>query len=140
MKAVKGKPPAATGETAREVAASRLYWMAAGCYVALTALLFAWLIWLAPPPESLRSPVLLIFLLPLVLGLRGVLHRRRYTLQWTGMLILLYFIHGLLAATGAAPQRWLGAAEILLTLAYFSAVMLILRRGKQRHKAGQSAG
>jgi uncharacterized membrane protein len=140
MKALKGKPPADAGETARHVAASPLYWTAAGCYLALTGLLFAWLIWLAPPPASLRSPVLLVFLLPLVLGLRGVLHRRRYTLQWTGMLILLYFIHGLLAATGAAPERWLGVAEILLTLGYFGTVMLLLRRGKQRHKAGQSAG
>ncbi|AGY91535.1 hypothetical protein SPICUR_02620 [Spiribacter curvatus] len=138
MKVLRGKIPAAGQETPSRVAATPLYWVATSCYVALTALLFAWLVWLDPPPASLRSPLLLVLLLPLLLGLRGILHRRRYTLQWTGMLILLYFMHGLLATTGAAPQRWLGVAEILLTLGYFVAGTVILRRGKQRHKADQS--
>ena len=138
MKTLRGRTPPEASETARQVAASPLYWMAVGCYAGLALLLFAWLIWLDPPPPSLRSPLLLVFLLPLLLGLRGVLHRRRYTLQWTGMLILLYFMHGLLAATGPATQRWLGVAETLLALGYFGAGLLILRRGKQRHKAGQS--
>jgi len=138
MRTLTGRTPPADEETADRVASSPLYRLAAGCYIALTALLFAWLIWLDPPPASLRSPVLIVFLLPLLLGFRGVLHRRRYTLQWTGMLILLYFIHGMLAATGTSPQRWLGAAELVLTIVYFSAVMLVLRRGKKRHKAVQS--
>ena len=138
MKALRGKTPPAEQESARQVAASPLYWMAVGCYIALALLLFAWLIWLDPPPASLRSPLLLVFLLPLLLGLRGILHRRRYTLQWTGMLILLYFMHGLLAAAGPVSQRWLGVAETLLALGYFGAGTIILRRGKQRHKADQS--
>ncbi|RZU98989.1 DUF2069 domain-containing protein [Spiribacter vilamensis] len=138
MKALRGKTPPAAQETARQVAATPLYWVATGCYVALAVLLFAWLIWLDPPPASLRSPLLLVFLLPLLLGLRGILHRRRYTLQWTGMLILLYFMHGLLAAAGPASQRWLGVTETLLALGYFGAGMLVLRRGKRRHKADQS--
>ena len=139
MKVLRGRTPPAGQDTSRHVAASPLYWVAVGCYIALTGLLFAWLIWLDPPPASLRSPLLLMFLLPLLLGLRGILHRRRYTLQWTGMLILIYFMHGLLAATGGASERWLGVAETLLSLGYFGTGMLILRRGKQRHKAAQSS-
>ena len=138
MKVLRGKET--TTESATQVAASGLYRVAAGCYLALIVLLFAWLIWLAPPPPGLRSPLLLVFLLPLLFGLRGVLNRRRYTLQWTGMLILVYFIHGILAATGGFPQRWLGSAEAVLTIGYFGCVMLVLRRGKKAHKAGQAGG
>jgi uncharacterized membrane protein len=125
----------ATEESPHQVGDTPLYRIAAACYVAQIGLLFAWLIWLSPPPPESRSLMLVIFLLPLLLGLRGLLHRRRYTLQWTGMLILAYFVHGMLAATGGFPERWLGSAELVLTLGYFGAAMLILRRGKKRHKA-----
>lgn len=131
--------PETTGDTATHVAATPLYRVAVGCYVALILLLGAWLIWLAPPPPGLLSPLLVVFLLPLLLGLRGLLHRRRYTLQWTGMLSLAYFVHGLVAATGPAAQRWIGSAEVVLTIGYFGAVMLVLRRGKRAHKAQQKA-
>ena len=127
-------------ESATRVADSRLYRLALACYLGLIGLLFVWLIWLAPPPPGLRSVMLLVFLLPLLLGLRGLLNRRRYTLQWTGMLVLVYFIHGMLTATGGFPQRWLGAAETLLTIGYFGMAMLVLRRGKKAHRSAQSRG
>lgn len=97
------------------------------CYAGLLLFLMAWLLWLAPPPPALRAPMLLVLVLPLLLGLRGVLHRRRYTLQWTSMLSLGYFVHGVLAAAGPAPERWLGAAETSLALAYFGFALLYLR-------------
>ncbi|TQF00959.1 MAG: DUF2069 domain-containing protein [Spiribacter salinus] len=127
------------GDTATHVASTPLYRVAAGCYVGLIILLGAWLVWLAPPPPGLLSPLLIVFLLPLLLGLRGVLYRRRYTLQWTGMLSLAYFMHGLVAATGPASQRWLGSAEVILTIGYFGAALMVLRRGKIAHKARQKA-
>jgi uncharacterized membrane protein len=127
------------GDTATHVASTPLYRVAAGCYIGLIVLLGAWLVWLAPPPPGLLSPLLIVFLLPLLLGLRGVLYRRRYTLQWTGMLSLAYFMHGLVAATGPASQRWLGSAEVILTIGYFGAALMVLRRGKIAHKARQKA-
>ncbi|MDR9406685.1 MAG: DUF2069 domain-containing protein [Spiribacter sp.] len=128
-----------TQESPTHVAPSTRYWMAVGCYIGLILLLIAWMVWLDPPPASLRSPLLVVFLLPLLLGVRGVLHGRRYTLQWTGMLVLVYFVHGLIATTGASPQRWLGVAETLLTLGYFGLMMLVLRDGKRAHKANKPA-
>ncbi len=122
-------------ETATTVGASTLYRLAMGCYLLLIGLLFAWLIWLAPPPAALRSLLLVVFLLPLLLGLRGLLHRRRYTLQWTGMLILAYAVHGLVTATGEPPERWLGLAELLAASGYFMSAMLVLRDGKKAAKA-----
>lgn len=104
-----------------------LYRAALACYLGLFAFLLAWLVWIAPPPAALRTPMLLLLGLPLLLGLRGVLHRRRYTLQWTSMLSLVYFMHGVVASAGPAPERWLGAAETLLALGYFGCALLYLR-------------
>lgn len=112
--------------------ARMLYRGAVISYMALILLLMAWLLWLAPPPPALRSPMLLLLGLPLLLGLRGVLQGRRYTLQWTAMLSLVYFIHGVLAAAGPAPERWLGSAEVALALAYFGLALLHLRSAPRR--------
>ncbi len=127
-----------TGESLTHVAPSTRFWVAVSCYIGLILLLIAWMIWLDPPPAALRSPLLIAFLLPLLLGVRGVLHGRRYTLQWTGMLVLVYFVHGLIASTGPSPQRWLGVAETVLTLGYFGLIMLVLRDGKRAHKASKN--
>ena len=126
-------------ETATTVAASPLQRIALASYLGLIALLPVWLLWLDPPPATLRLPILLVFLLPLLLGLRGVWQRRRYTLQWTGMLSMAYFVHGLLAATGLGNGRWLGTAEALLALVFFGCAMLVLRGGKRAHRAAKGA-
>lgn len=126
-------------ETPTTVARTGTYGVAAGCYVLLIGLVIAWVTWLAPPPPALITPLLLGFGLPLLLGLRGVLHRRRYTLQWTGMLVLAYGVHGIVAVTGEPPERWLGLAELLLAGGYFAAAMLSLRAGKKALKAGKTA-
>ncbi len=96
--------------------------------VALIALLMNWVIWLSPPPPSLRAPILLVLVTPLVIPLRGVLHARRYTLAWTTLLILFYFSHGVAYAAGDGLSRWLGVTEIVLALAYFAGAAGYLRR------------
>ncbi len=126
------------GETPTTVARSPAYWSALGCYIGLILLVIAWMSWLSPPPPALITPLLLVFGLPLLLGLRGVLHRRRYTLQWTGMLVLAYGIHGMVAAAGEPPGRWLGLAEIALAAGYFTAGMISLRAGKRAIKAAKA--
>lgn len=101
--------------------------LAVTVYLGLMALLLLWLIWLDPLPAHLLSPALLILLGPLLLPLRGILHGRRYTMAWTSMLILLYFLHGVAAAAGSGRAVWLGALEIALALAYFGLAIHYVR-------------
>jgi uncharacterized membrane protein len=87
---------------------------------ALIVLCLAWELWLAPlrPGGSLLA----LKALPLVLPLAGVLQGRRYTYQWSSMLILAYFAEGVTRAwseTGLA--RSLACAEIGLSLVFFAA-------------------
>jgi len=101
--------------------------LALACYLSLGALLLAWLTWLSPPPRVLISLSLLVLLLPWTLPLRGLLHGRRYTYAWTTLLILLYFAHGVAGMVGDGIQRWLGGAEVALSLAYFALAIRYVR-------------
>lgn len=97
----------------------------AGC-LGLIVLWLAWVTLLAPPPPAGRTPMLLAATLPLLLPLRGLVHDRRRSYGWLGMLSLGYFIHGTGALTDAA-ERLPASLEILLSLALFGGCLLRLR-------------
>ena len=99
---------------------------AAGTLVALIALCLAWELWLAPlrPGGSLVA----LKALPLAFPLRGIFAGRRYTYQWSSLLILAYFAAGVtrsVAERGAAQAC--AAAELALSVAFFAAVVTYSR-------------
>ena len=92
-----------------------------GAGISLIALIFLCLTW-----ESVLSPLkpggslLMLKAVPLLLPLFGILKGRRYTYQWAGMLILLYFTEGVVRAwsdTGVSSQ--LAMIEVVLSLIFF---------------------
>ena len=96
--------------------------VAAVALIALIVLCLAWELWLAP----LRPGGSLIALkaLPLALPLGGILAGRRYTYQWSSLLILAYFAEGATRAwseTGAS--RGLAFLEILFSVLFFAAAV-----------------
>jgi uncharacterized membrane protein len=99
---------------------------ASGSLLLLFLLCLAWELWLAP----LRPGGSLIALkaLPLLLPLRGILERRRYTYQWSSMLILAYFAEG---ATRAWSERGvaqsLAVAEATLSILFFASAVAFAR-------------
>ena len=93
---------------------------------ALIALCLAWELWLAP----LRPGGSLIALkaLPLALPLPGILGGRRYTYQWSSLLILAYFAEGATRAWGdSGLARQLALAEVALSVAFFAAAVSYAR-------------
>lgn len=121
-------------------AAITLHRAASGTYLALFALLAAWLLWLNPPPEALMSLSALILLAPLLLPLRGLLAGRRYTVAWSTLFIVLYFVHGVSTAAGPVPDRWIGLAEAILSALYFLfAVGYVRASGPTSPEKGRSA-
>lgn len=93
----------------------------------LLVLQTAWLTWLAPPPDGLIAPMLLLLGGPLLLPLRGLLAARRYTAAWCSLLALLYFAHGVGAMGTPGTLRLLGGIEVLLSLLLFAACLLYVR-------------
>jgi uncharacterized membrane protein len=94
--------------------------------LALIALCLAWELWLAPLRPG--GSWLVLKTLPLLAPLIGVLHARRYTFQWSSMLVLGYLAEGMVrTASETGPSRWLALVEMLLALAYFLAAVLYAR-------------
>jgi uncharacterized membrane protein len=102
-----------------------LVWLravAAGSLVALIFLCLAWELWLAPLRPG--GSWLALKALPLALPLRGVLEGKRYTYQWSSMLILAWFSEGVMRAwSERGLSQWLAGAEIVLSLVFFASAV-----------------
>ncbi len=90
--------------------------------IGLIVLCLGWEIFWAP----LRTGGSLLFLksLPLLAPLFGVLRGKRYTYQWSAMLILLYFTEGIVRSwSERGPAQTLAMLEILLSVLFFAAAL-----------------
>ena len=107
---------------------------AAASLVVLIAWLLAWEMLVAPLKPG--GSLLALKVIPLLIPLRGVLKRDVYTLQWTSMLILLYFAEGVVRGYSDldATSRFMGLGEVALTLVYFACALLYLRPYKKAAK------
>ena len=99
---------------------------AAACLIALLVLCLSWELWLAPLRPG--GSFLALKAAPLALPLGGVLAGRRYTYQWSSMLILGYFAEGVMRAwSERGASQLLAAAEIVLSVAFFAAAVAYAR-------------
>ncbi|MDQ9170253.1 DUF2069 domain-containing protein [Oxalobacteraceae bacterium R-40] len=100
---------------------------------ALIVLCIAWEMVLAPLRPG--GSWLVLKVIPLLLPLRGILKRDVYTLQWSSMLILLYFAEGIVrATTEPGLSSILGWVEVALTVAFFVSTLCFLRPYKKAAK------
>ena len=81
--------------TATTLYTRRLQALALSSYVALLILSLLWEGWLAPARNVPPGLWLTLKTAPLLLPLHGLLHSRPYTYAWASMLVLPYFIEGL---------------------------------------------
>ena len=110
-----------------------LYSGSVGSLVLLILLCVAWELVLAPLRPG--GSWLVLKVLPLLLPLRGVIKRDLYTMQWSSMLILLYFGEGLVRATSdRGLSATLGWVEAALTCIFFTCTILYLRPFKKAAK------
>ena len=96
--------------------------IAAVALATLIVLCLAWELWLAPlrPGGSLVA----LKALPLVFPLMGILSGKRYTYQWSSMLILAYFAEGTTRAwSEIGLSQSLAFAEIALSVIFFAAAV-----------------
>ncbi|MDF3035569.1 MAG: hypothetical protein K0S28_843 [Paucimonas sp.] len=106
-----------------------------GSLVALILLCVLWETWLAP----LGDKWLALKVLPLLFPLRGVIKRDVYTMQWASMLVLLYFIEGVVRGTAtsgydAGLAATLALIEIGLVVTFFLSTLCYLRPYKRAAK------
>ena len=104
-----------------------LRWLHYGCIISLLALIalnLAWEAWLAPSSRV----VLALKTVPLLLPLFGILRGKRYTYQWSSMLILLYFTEGVVRAYAEQGLvSGLAMAEVALAVIYYLCAIFYAR-------------
>ncbi|UUZ49067.1 DUF2069 domain-containing protein [Massilia sp. B-10] len=107
---------------------------AIGSLVLLILWLVAWETVVAPLHTG--GSWLALKAIPLLIPLRGVIKRDIYTLQWSSMVILLYFTEGVVRAwSDRTPLSQLMAwGEIALVCIYFACALLYLRPYKKAAK------
>ena len=109
------------------------YFGTVGTLLLLIALCVFWELVLAPLRPG--GSWLVLKVLPLLIPLRGILKRDVYTMQWSSMLILLYFGEGLVRATSdRGLSATLGGVEIALTCVFFACIVLYLYPYKKAAK------
>ena len=99
----------------------------------LIALCVAWELVLSPLRPG--GSWLVLKVLPLLFVLRGVLKADNYTLQWSTLLVWLYFTEGVVrAATDNGLSAQLALVELMLSIAYFLCAAFYLRPLKKLSK------
>jgi len=87
-----------------------------------------WFTLIAPSRTIPVVIMLIIFVVPLLFPLRGLLYAKRYTLQWTSYLALFYLAHGLTEIYSTPDERILAGFEILFSLLLYSGCILFARQ------------
>lgn len=107
------------------------------CLLALIVLCIGWELWWAPLRPG--GSFLVLKALPLLLPLRGLLHGRRYTAQWTSLFILPWLAEGAMRMlSDPEPSRWFAVVELLLCVGCFVCVALYARQTRPpRDAAGK---
>jgi len=91
--------------------------------IALIALCLAWETRLAPLRPG--GSWLVLKTLPLLLPLFGILHGKRYTYQWTSLLVWFYFTEGAVRAwSDAGFSARLALVEVALSIGLFLSTAL----------------
>jgi len=97
---------------------NRLRIAASASLVGLIVVCLAWELWLAPirPGGSLLA----LKALPLGAAIYGVVRGARYTYQWSSMLVLAYFVEGVMRGwSERGISQSLAAAEVGLSVLFF---------------------
>lgn len=106
-----------------------LRWTAFASLASLLVLCFAWEMWLSPLRAG--GSLLALKAAPLALPLAGIFSGRRYTYQWTSLLVFAYFAEGVVRAwSEAGLSRSLAVAEILLSLSFLACAIPYVRRSR----------
>ena len=110
---------------------ARSAWLAAiASLVTLVFLSLAWELFLAPVKPG--GSWLALKALPLLAPLFGLLRGRRYTFQWSTLLIWAYAAEGATRIyTDSGTSRMLAGLELVLALGYFFAAVAWLRLSRR---------
>ncbi|KZN31696.1 membrane protein [Pseudoalteromonas luteoviolacea CPMOR-2] len=103
-------------------------------YIGLLVLMPLWLFVISPREGHSLGFMFVVYILPLLLPLRGIIKDKPYTFAWANFIVLIYFVHGF-------TLLWIATDELIWVLLelLFSTCMFIGCTYYARHR-GQELG
>ena len=99
-------------------------------YFTLVAGQTIWIVWLNPNSLAPKSLVITLFIVPLLLPIRGLLHGKLKTYKGMTLFIWLYFIYGFWNIAEQTQQP-LGILQIIGSLVFFTFCVLFVRQQRE---------
>ncbi|QOL25184.1 DUF2069 domain-containing protein [Thalassotalea sp. LPB0316] len=101
-------------------------------YFSLLVYMPLWLIVLAPSQSLSPTLSLIMFTLPLVFPLKGILQGKPYTYAWANFIVMIYFLHSLTTLWVAPEERIFAALELLFaSLMFYGGTYYAKYRGQE---------
>ncbi|WP_261815738.1 DUF2069 domain-containing protein [Vibrio gallicus] len=92
----------------------------------------AWHSLISPAIELNPWVLTLVWTVPLLLPIKGILKAKPYTFAWGNFVLLLYFLHSLTLIYVDEGERWLAIIELVIVSITFIANLIFSRlRGKE---------
>ncbi|MGL1957436.1 MAG: DUF2069 domain-containing protein [Colwellia sp.] len=88
-------------------------------YFSLLIFMPLWLIIIAPSNSLSTTTALIMFTLPLLFPLKGLLQGNPYTYAWSNFIVLIYFLHSLTTLWVLPSERIWATLELLFATAMF---------------------
>ncbi len=118
---------------------SRFYYILALLgYFGLFLLLVLWTVYLAPPTIFPISIVLLFYVGPLLIPMRGLLYGKLYTHAWLHFMALFYFTIGVMVAAANVEERLYALIQVALSIMMFVGSMMYVRVKAREKRALQT--
>ncbi|RTZ14072.1 DUF2069 domain-containing protein [Vibrio aquaticus] len=100
--------------------------------LALLSWVALWQLSLSPHPHISSTTLAIVWAIPLLLPLPGILTGKPYTHAWANFVLMLYFLHAFTILYVDDGERWLAAVELVLTtIAFFGNILYARARGSE---------
>lgn len=101
-------------------------------YLGTLILIPAWIWFLAPPTLLSQSATTVLWFLPLLMPLVGILRNKPFTYAWSGFLAVFYFSQALTTLIASPEEQHLAMIELILTAMWLAGASMFSRwRGQE---------
>ena len=110
----------------------RFRYLALFSHLGLLVWITVWQLFLSADQQYSLVFIFLLYVLPLLLPLPGIIRGKPYTHAWANFIVLYYLLHGLTVLYAVASERWLAAIEVVLVVGMFIGCSVFARlRGRE---------
>lgn len=101
-------------------------------YAGLLIWVPVWHFLLSQSIEKSALFIVLIWVVPLLLPLRGIIQNRPYTFAWSNFIVMIYLLHGLTAIYAVPDERLYAVIEVVLaSMMFVGSSVYARKRGKE---------